>query len=236
MDILIEPLWSVYLRRSRRRALALMLNRVRCESGSKGFTMSSYTDSQTSITLLDLLRQDPRDSDAWERFVLRYRPKIYAWCREWGLQEADAEDVAQDVLVKLTEKMSSFRYDPSRCFRAWLKTITQHAWSDLIASRYRAVEGRTSPSLTSVEARIDLEKRIEQTFDREVLELAIVRVKERVAPPTWDAFRLTALEGQTGVEASRFLGVPVATVFVSKHRVQKMLRKEISVLEEAGDD
>ena len=56
-----------------------------------------------------------------------------------GLQAADADDVAQDVLTKLTEKMASFRYDQSRCFRAWLKTITQRVLSDLMASRRRAL-------------------------------------------------------------------------------------------------
>jgi RNA polymerase sigma factor (sigma-70 family) len=198
--------------------------------------MSSCTDSNTSITLLELVRQHPKDREAWDRFVRRYRPKIYAWCREWGLQEADADDVAQDVLVKLTDKMSNFRYDPSRCFRAWLKTITQHAWSDLITSRYRGVEGKLIPMLTSLEARADLEKRIEETFDRELLDLAIVRVQERVAPPTWEAFRLTAMERRSGVEASHILRIPVASVFVAKHRVQKMLKQEIDRFEEGAEN
>jgi RNA polymerase sigma factor (sigma-70 family) len=196
--------------------------------------MSSCADSQTSTTLMEMLRQRPKDAEAWDRFVRRYRPKIYGWCRKWGLQEADAEDVAQDVLAKLTDKMSSFRYDRSRCFRAWLKTITQHAWSDLISSRYRAAECEWIPMLRTLEARADLERRIEETFDREVLDLAIFRVRERVAPPTWDAFRLTAFEGHSGVEASQILRIPVASVFVAKHRVQKMLREEIARLEDGG--
>jgi RNA polymerase sigma factor (sigma-70 family) len=197
--------------------------------------MASCADSNTSISLLELVRQHPREPDAWDRFVRRYRPKIYSWCREWGLQEADSDDVAQDVMVKLTEKMSNFRYDPSRCFRAWLKTITQHAWSDLISSRYRAAEGKSIPMLSSLEARADLEKRIEQTFDRELLDLAIVRVQERVAPTTWESFRLTALERHSGVETSLILDVPVASVFVAKHRVQKMLKEEIVRLEGVED-
>src|SRR5262249_744043 len=64
--------------------------------GAIGGTMSSSTDSQTSLTLMDLLRRYPKDAGAWDRFVRRYRPKIYGWCRDRGLQEADAEDVAQD--------------------------------------------------------------------------------------------------------------------------------------------
>ena len=198
--------------------------------------MSSTTDSQTSLTLIDLLRRSPRDAGAWDRFVRRYRPRIYGWCRGRGLQAADAEDVAQDVIAILTRKMASFRYDPSRTFRAWLKAITYHALSDLIASRCRAIGDRPTPFLETIEARADLERRLDELFDRELLELAIARVRDRVAAPTWDAFRLTTFEGRSGAEASRLLGIPVASIFVSKHRVQKMLREEIARLEGAGEE
>jgi RNA polymerase sigma factor (sigma-70 family) len=189
--------------------------------------MSSTTDSRTSLTLMDLLRQSPKDAGAWDRFVRLYRPKIYGWCRVRGLQEADAEDVAQDVIAILTQKLASFRYDPSRRFHAWLKTITYHALSDLLAGRYRAVGDRPIALLETIEDRADLERRIDELFDRELLELAIEKVRERVAAPTWEAFRLTTFEGHSGAEASRLLGITVASVFVSKHRVQKMLREEI---------
>jgi RNA polymerase sigma-70 factor (ECF subfamily) len=184
---------------------------------------------------MDLLRQSPRDAGAWDRFVRRYRPKICGWCRARGLQEADAEDVAQDVIAILTRKMASFRYDPSRRFHAWLKTITYHALSDLIANRCRAIGDQPTPILETIEARADLERRIDEVFDRELLELAIARVRERVAVPTWEAFHLTTFEGHSGAEASRQLGIPVASVFVSKHRVQKMLREEIARLEGADE-
>jgi RNA polymerase sigma-70 factor (ECF subfamily) len=196
--------------------------------------MSSSTDSRTSLTLIDLLRRSPRDVGAWDRFVRRYRPRIYGWCRVRGLQEADAEDVAQDVIAILTRKMARFRYDPSRPFRAWLKTITYHALSDLMASRSRAIGDRPTPSLESIAARDDLDRRLDELFDRELLEMAMARVRARVAAPTWDAFRLTTFEGHSGAEASRMLGIPVASVFVAKHRVQKALREEIARLE-GGD-
>ncbi len=139
--------------------------------------MARLSDSQTSLSLMETLRQSPKDADAWDRFVRRYRPKIYGWCRAWGLQEADADDVAQDVISKLTQKMADFRYDQSRSFRAWLKTITQHALSDLVASRSRAVGSQSIPILETIEARADLERRIEEIFNHELLELAIAKVR-----------------------------------------------------------
>jgi RNA polymerase sigma factor (sigma-70 family) len=193
--------------------------------------MSPSTDSQTSLTLMEMLREDPPNAVAWDRFVRRYHPKIYGWCRAWGLQDADAEDVTQDVLAKLTEKMTSFRYDQSRCFRAWLKTITQRVLSDLMASQRRAVGNQAAPLLEIVEARADLERRIEEIFDRELLDLALSKVRVRVAPATWEAFRLTTFEEHTGAQASRLLDMPIASVFVAKHRVQKLLKEEIRKLE-----
>jgi RNA polymerase sigma-70 factor (ECF subfamily) len=184
--------------------------------------MSRSAESQTSITLMELLRRHPDDAGAWDRFVRRYRPKIYGWCRERGLQEADAEDVAQDVIAILTRKMASFHYDPSRRFHAWLKTITRHALSDLMERRSQA--------------RADLDRRIDELFDRELLELAIERVRARVAAPTWEAFRLTTFEGHSGAEAARLLDIPVASVFVARHRVQKMLRAEVARLEGPGEE
>src|SRR4051812_44928236 len=92
--------------------------------------MVRVTAVNTSANLLMRLRQAPTDQEAWGEFVLRYGPIIYGWCRRWELQEADAQDLTQDVLVKLAEKMRSFAYDPSRSFRAWLKTLTRHALRD----------------------------------------------------------------------------------------------------------
>jgi RNA polymerase sigma-70 factor (ECF subfamily) len=80
--------------------------------------------------LLIQLRQDSCDQVDWEEFVERYRWHLYRWCRGWRLQDADAEDVTQNILVKLTQNLRAFTYDPSRSFRGWLKTVAHHARRD----------------------------------------------------------------------------------------------------------
>src|SRR5262245_62927343 len=97
--------------------------------------MSADRGSQTSPTLLGRLRQDPSDEQAWQVFVERYGPRIYGWCQTWRLQAVDAEDVTQNVLLGLARKLRDFVYDPSRSFRGWLRTLTQHALSDFLSSR-----------------------------------------------------------------------------------------------------
>jgi RNA polymerase sigma-70 factor (ECF subfamily) len=197
--------------------------------------MGSIRDSGTRLTLLGRLRRDPTNEAAWAEFVEHYGGKVYEWCRQWGLQEADAEDVTQNVLLKLAQKMREFTYDHRGSFRAWLKTVTQHAWTDFLRTRGRpglgSGDSHTEDVLNSAEARQDLDQRLEQEFDRELLEEALVRVRLRVAPQTWEAFRLTALEGLSGAEAAAQVPMQVAQVFVARRRVQKMLREEVAKLE-----
>jgi RNA polymerase sigma factor (sigma-70 family) len=202
--------------------------------------MRGTHDSGTRITLLGRLRRDPTNQAAWGEFVEHYGAKIYGWCRKWNLQEADAQDVTQNVLLKLAQKLREFTYDPSRSFRAWLKTLTHHAWSDYLEIRQRpglgSGDSQVGAMLHSVEARDDLVKHLEAEFDRELLDEAMLRVRLRVAPQTWQAFVLTALEGLSGADAAPRVPMQVAQVFVAKRRVQKMLQEEVAKLEESGAD
>src|SRR5262245_38651139 len=103
--------------------------------------MSVGNDSRTRVTLLGRIRADPSDSRTWSEFVDRYGPRLLGWCHGWGLQDADAEDVAQIVLMKLATKLREFEYDRSRSFRAWLKTVAQRTWLDFIEARKKAGQG-----------------------------------------------------------------------------------------------
>jgi RNA polymerase sigma factor (sigma-70 family) len=198
--------------------------------------MDSASDSRTRVSLLSQLRHDPADQAAWATFVTRYGPKIHGWCRHWQLQEADAEDVTQEVLARLAQKMKTFAYDPARSFRAWLKTLTQHAWIDLVKRRklagYGSGDSQVAELLDNVAARDDLLARLEAEFDQEILEEATVQVRGRVSPRSWEAYRLTALEGLSGAAAAKQLGIKVATVFNAKSKVFKELQEEVRKLDQ----
>jgi RNA polymerase sigma factor (sigma-70 family) len=195
--------------------------------------MSKTPDDDTSVTLMMRVQKNPADPQAWDAFVRHYQPVIYAWCLKWGAQSSDADDVAQEVLLKLLTAMRKFQYDPARSFRAWLKTITHNAWNDFVASdRFKSAgnDNRFDAIADSHDALADLEKQIEDAFDRELLELAMRRIEKRVKPTTWQAFQLTAIEHRPGAEVAKELKMQVAHVFVAKHRVQKMLEEEVQTL------
>jgi RNA polymerase sigma-70 factor (ECF subfamily) len=198
--------------------------------------MENGTVPQTSLNLLGRLRTEVIDQDAWKEFVRRYGPLIYRWCRKWKLQEADAQDVTQAVLVKLATKLRTFEYDPTRRFRGYLKTLTHYAWCDFLEGRRRAGAGsgdtQVLEALQTVEARDDLVAHLNEEFDQEVLQEAMARVQQRVEPRTWNAFCLTAIGGLSGAATAERLTMKVATVFKAKSKVQKMLQEEVAKLEE----
>jgi RNA polymerase sigma factor (sigma-70 family) len=193
---------------------------------------------RTSVTLLGRLRARQSDPAAWAEFVARYEPLISAWGRRWGLQDADTHDVTQTVLLRLAERIGAFQYDPTRSFRGYVKTLARYAWLDLMDLKRRPGANGSGDTgvleaLDHVTARDDLSERLADEFDRELYERAADAVRARVEPHTWEAFRLTGLDGLSGAEAAGRLGMGVATVFKAKSKVQKMLRDEIQRLQHA---
>lgn len=202
--------------------------------------MGGDTTDNTRVTLLHRLNKDPSDQFSWAEFVRLYSPVIRGWLLHWGLQEADTQDVAQNVLLRLTAKLPQFQYDPSRSFRGWLKTLTHHAWHDFVTeSGYRnrgSGDSGVLEQLQSLAAREDLAARVEATFDKEVLDIALGRAKGRVAANTWEAFRMAALDGVPPQQVADKLGVRVSQVYLAKHRVQKLVQEEIKAIEGPGTD
>jgi RNA polymerase sigma-70 factor (ECF subfamily) len=201
--------------------------------------MSGVSEPRTHASLLLRLALDPVDQAAWSEFVDSYGARIYQWCRQYTSQEADALDVTQTVLLKLAVEMKKFRYDQTKSFRGWLKTLTHNAWYQFVTSRQSATQTQSSNGaeerLRSLEARDDLVSRLEQQFNLELVEEASKRVQRRVAPRTWKAFQLLCYEGLSGTEAAHQLKMKVANVFVAKSRVQKLLQEELRGLERSDE-
>jgi RNA polymerase sigma-70 factor (ECF subfamily) len=196
--------------------------------------MNASSVGMTDLHLFERLR-DPGDGDAWGLFDLRYGPRIRAWCLHWGLQSVDAEDLCQQLLLKLLDKMRTFDHDPSRSFLPWLKTLVHHAVCDFLERRAHAPRGSGDPRvaelLGQLEAREDGVLWLENQRRRDLLEVALERVRRRVACSTWDTFAATALEDRSPAEVASRIGVPVDRVYDLKGRVLKMLRQEVRRLE-----
>lgn len=195
----------------------------------------SAANSLTSLSLLSALGDDDRQDQAWSEFMRRYGPRIEGWCKRWGLQDADASDVTQNVMLQLSRQMKSFRYDPRGRFRSWLKTVAWRAWVDFLKARQRNPAATGSPDslvqLNSVPAKDDLLARLDEEADREILDVALARVRGRVKESTFEAFALMAFEGVSGAEAAARTGIKPSSAFAAKSRLDRMLSKEVALLD-----
>ncbi len=156
----------------------------------------------------------------------------------YRLQEADAQDVTQAVLVKLVERPRTFDYAPAKgSFRGWLHTLTHHAGYDTVARRRKATgSGDTSAQvlLEKIPARDNLSQWLADEFDLELLDEAAARVRLRVAPQNWEAFRLLTQEGYSPAEVARKTKIKLAKVYVAKFKLQRVLREELHKLSGAA--
>ncbi len=196
---------------------------------------------QTRQSLLSRLK-DWGDDRSWRDFYETYWRLIYNVGVKAGLSDTEARDVLQETVVEVAGKIREFSYDPKRGrFKGWLLQITQWRIADQFRRRQRA--GRRAPlsgnSLTNLAENVPdpaAAARFSEIWDTEwqsnLLEAAQDRVRQRVAPRTFQAFELTVQKGWTVGRTAQALGVSQAQVYLAKHRVAAALKKEIKNLRE----
>jgi RNA polymerase sigma-70 factor (ECF subfamily) len=193
----------------------------------------------TRASLLVRLR-DVTDGDAWREFARLYAPVIYGFARKRGLQDADAADLMQDVLRSVSGAMNRLEYDPVRgTFRGWLFTVTRNKVFNFLDSRKRRVQGTGDSRMQQrLEQHVDSDGKMsadwEADYQRSLAAQAMERVRTEFQAATWDAFLLTAVEGQTPAQVSARIGLSVGAIYVAKSRVIARLRQEIERMQ--GDE
>ena len=199
----------------------------------------SHSESTTNVSLLCRIQRNERDETAWREFVDRYGKRIFLWCENRGLQPNDAEEVTQQVLIRISKYVRKFEYDASLSFRAYLRRATENSISDFVKDKYSrefARGGSEVPKwMESIEAREDLIQRLKSVFDIELLELAMSRVKKRVLEKRWNAWYLTAIEQVESSEVAQRLQMSIASLYSAKNQVGKMVRDEVQLLENPSD-
>lgn len=95
----------------------------------------NFDDASRPRSTLPGRPADRRDHGAWGKFVARYEPDIRSWCREDRLDDHLAEEVARLFWIELADGMRSFRDDPGRRFRGWLR-LSRAGPSDTLSERH----------------------------------------------------------------------------------------------------
>ena len=161
---------------------------------------------------------------AWQEFVEVYQPLIQSLAIRRGLQRADADDVTQEVLTRVARHIEDWdSKSESSSFRGWLATITRNQTIQFFRKDRRrpatGADSRISRKPVEVqESDFDLE------HNRQLFAWAARRTQSRFQSRTWQAFWLTAVEGQPIADVAKRLETSVAQIYVSRSRVMKALR------------
>jgi RNA polymerase sigma factor (sigma-70 family) len=196
--------------------------------------MADSTGDETRPSLLLRLR-DPRDQEAWSRFVDVYGPLVHSHARRRGLSNEDAEDVTQRVFARVSEAIRKFDYDPQRGkFRDWLGFIVRNEvfrhWKK--GERETRAPGGDDQTLEQV-AGDPTDPEWTEEFHTHVLRVALARCQPRFEPDTWWAFEKVWLDHFPARDVAQELSQPIDWVYVAKSRVLKRLWQEV---QELADD
>jgi RNA polymerase sigma-70 factor (ECF subfamily) len=137
------------------------------------------------------------------------------------------EDLSQEVLLSVVKNLPGFQHSGQRgAFRCWLRTILGSRTADY----WRTNAGQQAKSSAALQEVADpdseLNRQWDEEHDRYVLQCLLDMVEEEFEPTTLKAFRRLALDGVSGAEVAKELGMSVAAVYVAKSRVLQRIRQD----------
>jgi RNA polymerase sigma-70 factor (ECF subfamily) len=179
-----------------------------------------------------LLRAQTGEENAWKDLTELYRPLILGWLNRQGVPAGDLEDLSQEVLLSVVKHLPGFQHSGHRgAFRSWLRTIvcsrTTDYWRAIDAgTQAQGGSGATAALQQIADPASDLNRQWDEEYDRYLLNCLLKLMEEEFEPLTLQAFRRLALDGVSGAEAARELGLSVAAVYMAKSRVLARIRQE----------
>lgn len=196
----------------------------------------------TRRSLLERVK-DPGDQASWDAFYAVYWRLIYGAGLQAGLSDEDAKDLVQETFLVLARRMPDFEYDPAKCsFKSWLRLVVRCRIRDRLRKRGRQVhtveltrteETVTEPMMAIADpASIEPDPRWDQEWERNLIQVAVDRIRGKVSARQLQIYDFQVLQEHRVVETCRALGVNAAQVYLAKHRVGKLIRRELRELEQ----
>ena len=184
------------------------------------------------------------DSQTWTEFFNTYGKLIYRVACRAGLTNAEAQDVVQETILIVARKIPGFKYDPALgSFKSWLLLITRRRIHKQLNKRLPVSSNSAIPNQLSDETKrtatierlpssqgCDLDATWTSEWETNRWETALARVKTQVKPKQFQMFDLYAVKQWPVEEVARALGVSSTHVYVNKHRVGGLLKKEMKRL------
>ena len=193
----------------------------------------------TRWSLISRLK-DWDDRESWKDFFDTYWKLIYGVAIKAGLSDAEAEEVVQETVITVAKKIGEFKADPAHgSFKGWLLKITQWRIGDQFRKRLPLGRRRRSDttSQTGTAERVpdprgfSLESIWDQEWEKNLVDVALERVKKCVSAKHYQIYYLNILKKMPVRTVAKTLGVNAAQVYLAKHRVGNVLKREIRGLE-----
>ena len=189
----------------------------------------------TRASLLVQLQSEDDDA-AWHEFVAIYRPVIYRMACRRGLQDADAQDLTQKVLMSVSGAIESWDPRDRTPFRHWLRKIASNAILKVLTRqpKDRACGGSTVIQMLgkAIADGDQFDQELELEHQREVFLRASAIVQAEVDPETWQAFRFSVIDGLSIEEAASKSGKSVGAAYAARGRVMKRLQQVAQQIQE----
>jgi RNA polymerase sigma-70 factor (ECF subfamily) len=196
----------------------------------------------TRRSLVDRLG-DWDDQKRWQEFFDAYWKLIYSVARKSGLTETEAQDAVQETIITVAKKIGNFRYDPKvGSFKGWLLNITRWRIADQFRKRETSgqEDRRRNDRQTATIERIadskaaDISEIWEQEWRQNLLAAAVTRVKKKVDPKQFQIFDCYVRKEWPAQKVASELRVSIGQVYLARHRVAALLKKETLALEKHG--
>jgi RNA polymerase sigma-70 factor (ECF subfamily) len=197
-----------------------------------GRTRMSNSETRGSV-IFGVCQRDP---ERWREFDSIYRPMLLTFLRGQGLDDSEANDVVQDIFVKLLGKIQT--YDREKCsFRSWLFAVAHHTLVDQArrrATQRKAIDGWVAQMLRATESdSVKMGQEWVKLHRQKILVHALKRVRAHTSPRTWACFEQRLLRDRPGAQVGAELGLPSGAVFVNASRVLTRVR---TVCQEFDED
>lgn len=191
----------------------------------------------TSASLLERLKRARPDAPEWQRLQDIYLPLVRSWLARVPGLGAEADDLAQEVLIVLFRELPSFERRRYGSFRAWLRQVTVNRVRGFVRDRHKQPLAGLGSEAGQLLAQLedpgsDLARQWDQDHDRHLFRKLLAVVEPDFAPATWQAFLRFGLEGRPAAQVAAELSLSESAVMQAKFRVLKRLREEAGELAE----
>jgi RNA polymerase sigma-70 factor (ECF subfamily) len=200
------------------------------------------TGSRLLATRRSLLERLPNLGDhvKWQEFFDTYWRLIYGVARKAGLNDAEAQDVVQETVVSVARSID--QYDAKAgSFKRWLLQFTRWRIADQLRKRspagvVKSSSGESHRDTATIDrvpdpAGENLDSLWDEEWKRAIFDAAIERVKLQVNAKHFQVFDCAVSKHWSAAKISAELKVNVAQVYLIKHRIAGLLKKEVDALE-----